>query len=297
MDEDNVLNATETIDLPTHDLKINETEDNESDDDFGDFEEGDFEELGIIPDPTPIESKYSGELINAYDGDYESQQSKINDLVNSIFSVSSDIDTDNVQSATVSNSFTYKFNERAHKIFERLISEDDEYISAMIWKKSMIYKQLLLNLGIPEYSSAPKVTLRPTTSHSNTEFKNMYDLMNSLSLNSELEKLLKQVPNFKDLNIDKKSNEFSNKINNSTSTISNARIKISSEEETESEDEYLKDLIALKSELLNLVAIWDERMKDIKEDNELFSSYVENLIGNTQKKRRERRLVKSSKKK
>lgn len=298
MDEDNAWDDNGVKEAPI-DISINnEIEDNESDDDFGDFEEGEFEEVKVLPEPTTIEPTSGGELIDVYNGDYESQKSKIDQLVNNIFLISPNTDNDDILDKANGDSITYKFDERAQKIFQRLISEDDEYIRAMIWKKSMIYKQLLLNLGIPEYSYTPKTTPRPINAqHSNTEFKNMYDLMNSLSLNSDFENLLKQVPDFNDLNIDKNSNEFLERINNSESTISNAKIKLESKGETEGEEDYLEALITVKMELLNLVAIWDEKMKDIKADNVLFSSYVENLIGNTQKKRRERRLVKSSKKK
>jgi hypothetical protein len=296
MDELNVWddndNVTEAVPIELADSVLTEHIDEESDDDFGAFEEGDFEEPVAAQLQPIIDNNNQDELLTVYNGDYYSKKSKIDTILNNIFN---DVD----EEVNQSNTDTFQFDERSRKIFERLITEEDEYISALIWKKSMIFKQLLLNLDIPEPTITSKpVTKRPSLSIGGDQLKNMYDLMNSVSLNDNFGKLLAEVPQFEDLNINKNSEEFLN-INNNTSTIiSKAKIKIKENEQQDQpidNKEYLTGLVIMKKELLRLVSIWDERMKDTKADNDLFSSYVENLIANTQKKRREKRVIKQSK--
>ena len=154
----------------------------------------------------------------------------------------------------------------------------------------MIYKQVLLNLEIEPRAHVTYAKRQlPSANGSRKEFKNLYDFLKSSSTNAELDKLLLQVPDFSQLGIDKDGEEYNQIINNTTSTISEAKKLLRSGS--------VSELINLKERLLKLVSVWDVKSHDINEDNELFSSYVENLIGNTLKKRREKRQAKASKSK
>ncbi|CAI8500420.1 unnamed protein product [Pichia kudriavzevii] len=252
----------------------------ESDDDFGDFEEVDQGDSGVYSND--LSANKEGR-IRSYSGNFATIAADISQNLDKIF---------NESKGNSENEYkdSFLFDERADQIFNRLISEEDDYLSPFIWKQSMIYKQVLLNLEIEPRAHVTYAKRQlPSANGSRKEFKNLYDFLKSSSTNAELDKLLLQVPDFSQLGIDKDGEEYNQIINNTTSTISEAKKLLRSGS--------VSELINLKERLLKLVSVWDVKSHDINEDNELFSSYVENLIGNTLKKRREKRQAKASKSK
>lgn len=252
----------------------------ESDDDFGDFEEVDQGDSGVYSND--LSANKEGR-IRSYSGNFATIAADISQNLDKIF---------NESKGNSENEYKdiFLFDERADQIFNRLISEEDDYLSPFIWKQSMIYKQVLLNLEIEPRAHVTYAKRQlPSANGSRKESKNLYDFLKSSSTNAELDKLLLQVPDFSQLGIDKDGEEYNQIINNTTSTISEAKKLLRSGS--------VSELINLKERLLKLVAVWDVKSHDINEDNELFSSYVENLIGNTLKKRREKRQAKASKSK
>lgn len=252
----------------------------ESDDDFGDFEEVDQGDSGVYSND--LSANKEGR-IRSYSGNFATIAADISQNLDKIF---------NESKGNSENEYKdiFLFDERADQIFNRLISEEDDYLSPFIWKQSMIYKQVLLNLEIEPRAHVTYAKRQlPSANGSRKESKNLYDFLKSSSTNAELDKLLLQVPDFSQLGIDKDGEEYNQIINNTTSTISEAKKLLRSGS--------VSELINLKERLLKLVSVWDVKSHDINEDNELFSSYVENLIGNTLKKRREKRQAKASKSK
>lgn len=247
-----------------------EVDDFESDDDFGDFEEVD--EVGdVIDDSDPV-------VLLPYSGDFNHEESNIRMLIDGIFGVE---ERDGVG---LSRDVKFEFDERSGKIFERLIGEE-EVSSGFIWKQSVIYKQMLLNLDIDE-----KGDDRPQSSVSvgNAQIRNMY-AMDKVEEDVSVGRIKCQIPRFETLGVINGSEEFNEVIDSTTTQLDDAR-RLVSEEECE-----IDVLLSRKNELLKLASVWDERLREIQADNDLFTSYVENLIGNTQKIRREKRILQTNK--
>lgn len=266
--------------------------DESEDDEFGDFEEVD--QADANSENLTKGFKLEEIKLSSYDGNYKKSEDSISRLLSNIFDgiPVERSPTDDSGTNTAAKDDKYILNERAAKVFAQLVADDDKFASHLIWKKSMIFKQLMLNLDIPIESINQISGSGPHTGSTNstTEFRDLYDRENTLNVNSELEKLLKQVPDFKTTGIDKKTDEFNDRISNTTSVITDAHHII--KKQSDNDEKYLIELITIKKKLLELLSVWDERMSDIQADNDLFSSYVENLIGNTQKFRRVSRLAK-----
>lgn len=270
-------------------------EDASDDDEFGDFEEVD--QIEPAEEKLDVSTELKKEL-SLYDGDYVKNEENITQLLGNVFNEIADtktsfgeLESDTAGTASPTDQ-RFVFNERASKVFDQLVSDNDGLTPHIIWRKSMVFKQLMLNLNIPIENTnniSGKVPQTGSTS-STTEIRDLYDRESTSNVNSELENLLAQVPDFASLGIDKKSEVFADKITNTTRIITEAHHAI--REHSENNEGYLVELVAVKKNLLNLLSVWDERMGDIREDNELFSSYVENLIGNTQKFRRVSKIAK-----
>lgn len=284
MSEDQREIKLERSEVPIEELVISEPED--SDDEFGDFEEVDQEEdteehvienisLSIHPD----------EIITAYNGDYSGNEKGILGIINMIFEGISSSTSLKTSSDKAQHSDKFEFDERADKIFDQLII-DDKPQQHLMWKKSMIFKQLMLNLDIPveDINHITGTTLRPNSNSNISEFSDLYEFERAIKENVDLEKLLKQIPEFKSMGIEKNGDIYNQKLTDTPIVISDAQAQIN--EQSQDEEKYLVSLMNTKKQLLELLSIWDERLSDTRVDNELFSSYVENLIGNTQKFRR-----------
>ncbi|GAV28253.1 hypothetical protein PMKS-001723 [Pichia membranifaciens] len=299
--EEGVLSTEHTpkIAKPPIDLAVEDNEvimsngDASDDDEFGDFEEVD--QIESTEEKIVLSPKLEGQ-VSPYDGDYRKNEESMTHLLGNIFNEIADTKLPTkelaIDGTPPSTNQKFVFNERASKVFDQLISDDDRLTPHIIWRKSMIFKQLMLNLNIPIENINQISGNVPQTSSTNssTEFRDLYDRENTINVNSELENLLAQVPDFTSLGIDKKSEILTDKITNTTSIITAAHHTI--RKHSEDDEGYLVELVAVKKNLLNLLSVWDEKMGDIRADNELFSSYVENLIGNTQKFRRVSKIAK-----
>lgn len=259
-----------------------------SDDEFGDFEEVDQTEPTVETSASP--NLEHTETISIYDGNYSTNEKHITELVDDIFKRIPPEGDENDKNNKNDN-INFRLDQRATKIYDQLIMEEqnDQHI---IWKKSMIFKQLMLNLDIPIEKTTQNSTSLTKSKHNNnnTEFHDLYEFQRAVKEDSDLEKIIKQVPDFQTLGIEKNSDEFIKKISDTTDILSNAQHQIDNIE-GEKEQNLIK-LVNTKKELLELLSLWDEKIEDLRVDNELFSSYVENLIGNTQKFRRSSKKVK-----
>lgn len=244
-----------------------------SDDDFGDFEEVDQEEA---PQLTATPTVEKNEDVHYYEGDYEKEKPMFEQLVNKIFGSRERDDP-------VGEENQFVLEDRSEKIYERLVAETESSNTGFIWKRSVIYKQMLLNLDIEERETLTQQRPAMSAHSSGAQFQNLYGLEHEAEFETEVNRLLQQVPDFKNLGFEAGSEEFNSIIDSTSETLQTAK------EMLESTD--LKQLTDMKSRLLQLVSVWDEHMRNTKVDNELFTSYVENLIGNTQKMRREKRIL------
>ncbi|TID31028.1 hypothetical protein CANINC_000389 [Pichia inconspicua] len=247
------------------------SEEDASDDDFGDFEEVDQEE---VPKISPLMGKENTALVHYYNGDYENEKEAIDGLVSQIFG--------SHERESASQEYQFELDDRSEKIYERLIAEDHSN-TGFIWKKSVIYKQMLLNLDIEETETLTQQH-RVTSAHSNvTQFQNLYDLEQTADSENDMTRIMQQVPDFKTMGTALGGDEFNNMLDSTSETLQNAKEMLVSDD--------IEVLANMKNKLLLLTSVWDEHMKSIKADNELFTSYVDNLIGNTQKMRREKRIL------
>lgn len=213
-------------------------------------------------------------LVHYYNGDYENEKEAIDGLVSQIFG--------SHERESASQEYQFELDDRSEKIYERLIAEDHSN-TGFIWKKSVIYKQMLLNLDIEETETLTQQH-RVTSAHSNgTQFQNLYDLEQTADSENDMTRIMQQVPDFKTMGTALGGDEFNNMLDSTSETLQNAKEMLVSDD--------IEVLANMKNKLLLLTSVWDEHMKSVKADNELFTSYVENLIGNTQKMRREKRIL------
>ena len=273
----------------------------ESDDEFGEFgefEEGNEQNDSVETEPScstsagPIDIRQDETEI--YNGDYESASEKISHLVSRMLKVTNEAEDD----TAIEEDYQFKFDERAAKIFDSLVAEEDGSRRMFIWRQSMIHEQLLLNLDLSETKHNTTTMKRDCTSANTTNSahtRELYDFSEAADETERVQIVRKQVPEFSTLNLDKNGDEFSSILSDTDSILTQAH-KLLRKEENETSDSVEK-LIKTKQELLKLLSVWDERAKDVKADNELFTSYIENLIGNTQKLRRESRKASWKRKK
>jgi hypothetical protein len=266
----------------------------ESDDEFGEF--GEFEEGNEQNDNVETEppcSTSAGPIdirqdeIEIYNGDYESASEKISHLVSRMLKVTPEAEEEDT---TIGEACQFKFDERAAKIFDSLVAEEDGSRRMFIWRQSMIHEQLLLNLDLSETKHNTTTMKRGCTSANTTNSahtRDLYDFSEAADETEHVQIVRKQVPEFSTLNLDKNGDEFSRILSDTDSILTQAH-NLLQKEGNETSDSVEK-LIKTKQELVKLLSVWDERAKDVKADNELFTSYIENLIGNTQKLRRESR--------
>lgn len=216
------------------------------DDDFGDFEEGE---------------------VNQMETSNESRSQSIDSLISEILPK---VDTGNGDELSRSE---FKFDERSEKLFDTLLNTEEYPIQQMIWKHSMILKQLFLNLDIPivENSFLTRQSLK------NKDLK--YDL-------KLYEDFKLDVPDFDKLGIS--DEEFKLILSNTNDQISQIDIINKDYKDLDSEqmNEEILKLAHVKQSLLKTLSAWNKQYDIIKSDNELFTNYIDNLVGNTQKFRR-----------
>ncbi|VEU23188.1 DEKNAAC104310 [Brettanomyces naardenensis] len=259
-----------------------------SDDDFGDFEETGKETVSeAVPSATSESESVVAEPVESrparltYDGDYESHAELIQELVDRMMKSLT------VSEKTAANSSQIELNERCKDLYYRLV-EQPANLQQINWKQSFIRRQLLLNLQIP--INLDEVS---PSKEGHSSVSNIYGDQDGLQL-IEAE-VLRQVQPFESLKIDEEGRkkvlkETGLRIEELYSQLQPFSyykgVARSNEEEL---GEHLGRLAGVKEELLKILACWDKELEEDRKDNEVFSGYVENLVGNTQKMRRERR--------
>ncbi|ODV83192.1 hypothetical protein CANARDRAFT_100360 [[Candida] arabinofermentans NRRL YB-2248] len=268
------------IDNETHSSR--ETDDD--DDDFGDFneefdefEEPDHESQPVVQNQRPVDEIQ----FNNYSDD---DKKRIYELIGSIFPQKNKTNDGESIEDTQVDKFT--LDERSESIYSRMIQEPHA-LRQINWKRSLIRRNLLLNLHIP----IDLDEILPPVDKS--RFSNIYDgrTIKEISKSREAD-LLQLIPKFEKLNIDDSlkektiegTNERINEIYSKVQPLSYYEF-LANDKETLSTK--LEELKLMKEELIRLASCWSKNLEDIKLDNGLFSSYVENLVGNTQKKRRQ----------
>lgn len=271
----------------------------DSDDEFGEF--GEFEEGEEQIDQsitnthiTPHNNvSASHDEIEKYHGAFQDNSQRIHSLLSTFLKI------DNTENKTgdLESPKDHQFilDDRASKIFESLLSEDDEARGMFLWKQSVIYKQLLLNLDIPETKHTVTMKRESTSANTttSTHTKDLYDFTEAKEEAEFIQNVKKQVPEFESLNLKKNTEEYQNVLEGTDTVLDESRLLL----QVETGENIVEELNNSKQKLLMLLSVWDEQAKDIKADNELFTSYIENLIGNTQKLRRESRKTTSKRRK
>lgn len=162
----------------------------------------------------------------------------------------------------------FKLDERSQKLFDTLLNTEDYPIQQMMWKKSMILKQLFLNLDIP-------VVENTFEAHQNHwEMGLEYDLQRE-------EDIVVEVPSFDVLGLEE--SEFND-------LLANTDVLLASIQDMRDKGMANAEACALtetRQRLVKTLSAWNKHHEALKADNELFTSYIDNLVGNTQKFRRQ----------
>lgn len=236
-----------------------------SDSDFDDDDFGDFEE---------------GEVLNEAISDISLKELSIAELIDEILPQRTKVEKDD--DATQITEF--QFDSRSEKLFENLVNTEEYPLQQMIWKRSMILKQLFLNLDIP---------ITETDQFSRRKSHQKMDLDYDLNVNEEIHF---DIPNFADLKLtEDQFKQILSKTDEQLSQLDAIKKENYSEMTEEDASKEVLKLAALKQSFMETMSAWNKQYEDVKADNDLFTSYIENLVGNTQKFRR--RQIQSKNKK
>ncbi|GMM27852.1 hypothetical protein DAMA08_005680 [Martiniozyma asiatica (nom. inval.)] len=244
-------NGNSQVNKVIEDIEKNEQlqADEEEDDDFGDFEQASF---GSFEEPS------SSPNFKSEPFDF----STLPNLISSLFPECSDFTTES----------NFKFTDRSFELYSRL-TEDVE-TTHTIYKTSEIHKHLLINFGLP----APKITETSVIKGRGLGLNEIYQLkyghLPGAKDSASKEMLLAMVPKWDTLGVIEEEFKI---IIADTDKVINTPIDDNSN---------VENLIYRKERLLRLLSAWNHQYDILKQDNELFTNYIENLVGNTQKLRR-----------
>ncbi|KAH3668405.1 hypothetical protein OGAPHI_002159 [Ogataea philodendri] len=177
---------------------------------------------------------------------------------------------------------TFDLDQRCQDVYSRLVHPPMN-VRQVNWKRSLLRRKLLVSLGIP-------IDLDEVLpSVAGAKMSKLYDqsalqgLQNNV--NAELETRISQV------SVDETRKDEILSSSDSVLESIHSRVQPKSFYQAAAErgdiQEKTKELENVRDELLKLAACWNLRLEDLKQDNEIYSMYVENLVGNTQKRRRE----------
>ncbi|VUG17286.1 DEBR0S2_03136g1_1 [Brettanomyces bruxellensis] len=295
--------------LTEHKSNRNEEEENneEEDDDFGDFEEeesgpnkdgddmfGDFQENEFKKSDVSENANTAIEL--SFKEDYDPKSEVIKNLMTSMMGLENEDNSvnDTIEQQDAINDDYHseiQLSERCQALYNRLTQQPSN-LQQINWKKSFIRRQLLLNLQIPINldEMAPKMSEN--------------DAYPDIKLNPKdrerMEMTLKrQIVPFNDLKIT--SEQLNIVLKNTESQIEDfygllqpvSYYKAVCEQNPDRLEREWEELVKIKEKLLEMVSCWDKRVSEVQTDSDIFSEYVENLVGNTQKLRRQRLAGKS----
>ncbi|CCH44496.1 putative membrane protein [Wickerhamomyces ciferrii] len=242
-----------------------EVDEEDDDDEFGAFSDASFDEFEQPPEPespkqeesisTPETNNTHLKLPQDLFDEPEMFQTRVQELLNQSF-------PEELPPASVPSN-TDVLNERSRLLLERLVALP--YLKPYSWKKSSLRRQLLQTLGI----DSEKDQIRR---------KNLDDGSNY------------KIPDFESLNI---SDEEAKKYRENTDEILNKfQESIKEDDELTNLDQETLNKVVLEykeqiKELKKLLSIWEYEQKNLEIDNETFEGVVENLVGHTQRLRRE----------
>ncbi|KAG7860054.1 hypothetical protein KL919_002759 [Ogataea angusta] len=231
-------------------------------DEFDDF--GEFEEFEQPPQQTGADSF----IFAPENGSVEELGRMIHSLLGSVPSREPAVDL--------------HLDQRCQDVYQRLTLPPVN-LQQVNWKRSFLRRRLLMSLRIP-------IDLDEVLpSNSKTRKAELYD-NNALAglKNNELSKLEERIAK---LAIDKM--EKDKILESSAAVLESVHQKVQPESfyraaaERGELDSKAQELESVRDELLKIACSLNLRLEELKQDNEIYSMYVENLVGNTQKRRRE----------
>ncbi|KAG7841406.1 hypothetical protein KL942_001285 [Ogataea angusta] len=231
-------------------------------DEFDDF--GEFEEFEQPPQQTGADSF----IFAPENGSVEELGRMIHSLLGSLPSREPAVDL--------------QLDQRCQDVYQRLTLPPVN-LQQVNWKRSFLRRRLLMSLRIP-------IDLDEVLpSNSKTRKAKLYD-NNALAglKNNELSKLEERIAK---LAIDKM--EKDKILESSAAVLESVHQKVQPESfyraaaERGELDSKAQELESVRDELLKIACSLNLRLEELKQDNEIYSMYVENLVGNTQKRRRE----------
>lgn len=285
--EETKIDADKTDASNNTPLSESDDSDDFDSDEFGDFEGGEDEQEETIESKEPLKETFR------YDGDYSSHANEIEALVKRIMNF--DIKSEEEEKPE-SEVHGIVLDDRCQKTYARLM-EKPHNLQQLNWKKSFIRRQLLLNLQIPIDLDEVSDRTQQQLEESRRKYKEDIEERKAIQKRLEL-----QILPFKDVGISKEKaktiiDDTDAKLEIFYRDLQSVTYYKTLEKQKPQE---LKDaerrLANIKQELLVMISCWNERIKAAKADSDLFSSYVENLVGNTQKLRRDRKIRRQSKK-
>ncbi|KAG7861723.1 hypothetical protein KL939_000744 [Ogataea angusta] len=233
-------------------------------DEFDDF--GEFEEFEQPPQQTGADSF----IFAPENGSVEELGRMIHSLLGSVPSREPAVDL--------------HLDQRCQDVYQRLTLPPVN-LQQVNWKRSFLRRRLLMSLRIP-------IDLDEVLpSNSKTRKAKLYD-NNALAglKNNELSKLEERIAK---LAIDKM--EKDKILESSAAVLESVHQKVQPESfyraaaERGELDSKAQELESVRDELLKIACSLNLRLEELKQDNEIYSMYVENLVGNTQKRRREQK--------
>lgn len=263
-DQDNVEDVDEqTPETNVKEIDDDNDDDDDDDDDFGAFSDASFDEFEQPPSPTTDtetiqKSSYIQFPQNTFQDPAELQDT-LTKLLDQTY-------PSQLPKLSIPEN-TSILNERSQLLLERLTALP--YLKPYNWRKSSLRRQLLVTLGIQDTEPA---ILRK---------KNLDDGMQY------------KIPSFQELGfteedglkIKTQNDEILHR--GEESVINGDDLELKDEDKL---DQLVEEYKSRIEEVEKLLAVWEHEREKLELDNETFEGVVENLVGHTQRLRREETL-------
>lgn len=262
-------------------------EDDDDDSDFGSFDDASFTELEEPEEVNSVENvenkissgyvSFSEEVLNNSTLFEKSLHETMNSLFTNISHIQ-DYDHDTHENTLLT--------ERSSEIYNEL--SQIPHLQPPNWIKLNVRHNLLIKLGVPinldeikeeNLLQAPKVPRRKSINEEDIKWEGF------------------DIPAFEDLKVspDQKT-DLLNKTTEILSTIETDNLNNSSHQFLESSTseslrEKLKQYNDNYNQLIELSSVWNKQLDDQKQNNEVYESVIQNLIGYSQKLKREEILA------
>lgn len=281
-DQDNVEEITtdeqvqdqSDLDQPNTETNVKEIDDDDDndddDDDFGAFSDASFDEFEQPPNPTPdTDTTISQPKSSQYTQLPQDTFSHPDELKETLSKLLDQAYPSELPKLSIPEN-TSILNERSQLLLERLTALP--YLKPYNWKKSSLRRQLLVTLGIPD--SEPTNVLRKK----NLDDGMQYKIISFQELGFTEDDAIKY-KNQSDEILQKGEEVVKNGDDHAVEVL---------------DDEGIDQLIGKYKEEItqveNLLAVWEHEREKLELDNETFEGVVENLVGHTQRLRREETL-------